>query len=311
MPQVSVVIPLYNKAAQVTRTLDSVLNQTYEDWEAIVIDDGSLDHGPELVARCRDSRVRMIRQENQGPGAARNRGLAESTGAYVAFLDADDEWLPEFLAESIAALTDHPDCDVTAAAYYRGHDKVDVVSTFRDFGITEGVWTLHEGISDSDLERCLYSVHSCGILTRREVLVRFGGFYTADRCTFGEDYYLWLKVILNCRIYRILKPLWWYHLEDSEIGVRAGELPLHPFMTTPDPIRECCPPEKAQLLERWLDLHALVMAHNYMARGQIKEAEYLVGKYPAMRRWRTRYLSLRLKMRCPRLHRGLKRCMGR
>ncbi len=311
MPCVSVVIPLYNKAAYITRALDSVLSQTYEDWEVVVIDDGSEDQGPELVARCGDSRVRMIRQENQGPGAARNHGLAESAGSYVAFLDADDEWLPGFLAESVATLAAHSDCGLTAAAYYRGRDKVDVVPVFRSYGIEEGQWTLDGEISDSDLEHCLYAVHSCGALARKEVLQRFGGFYAADHCTYGEDYYLWLKVVLNCQVYRILKPLWWYHTEASEIGIRDGELPLHPFMTSPDPIRACCPPEKAKLLERWFALHALATAYNYAARGQMKEARYLVREYPLMRQWFPRYCSLRLKMKCPRLHRGLKRCLKR
>src|SRR6266446_940152 len=104
--KVSVVIPLYNKVRYIQRALDSVLAQTYTDFEVIVVDDGSTDGGAEVVACCTDRRVRLIRQSNQGPGPARNRGVEEAAGGYVAFLDSDDEWLPAFLERSVDLL-DH------------------------------------------------------------------------------------------------------------------------------------------------------------------------------------------------------------
>ena len=102
--RVSVIIPLYNKAPYVRRALDSVAAQTFTDFEVIVVDDGSTDGGAELVAAYGDSRVRLLRQANAGPGAARNRGIAEARGDILAFLDADDVWLPVFLEESMRLL---------------------------------------------------------------------------------------------------------------------------------------------------------------------------------------------------------------
>src|SRR4029077_13800601 len=99
--RVSVIIPVFNKAACVTRALDSIANQTFEDFEVIVVDDGSTDDSAKRASAHKDSRIRVLSQANAGPGAARNRGTAESRGELLAFLDADDEWLPDYLATGV------------------------------------------------------------------------------------------------------------------------------------------------------------------------------------------------------------------
>jgi len=93
-PYFSVVIPLYNKKRYIERTIHSVLNQTYNNFEILVIDDGSKDDSPEIVRNINDSRVRLITQSNGGPSKARNTGIKNAHGKFIAFLDADDEWLP-------------------------------------------------------------------------------------------------------------------------------------------------------------------------------------------------------------------------
>lgn len=105
-PKVSVIIPAYNAQAFVARTLASLRAQTFPDFEAIVVDDGSSDGTAAVVAEiaAADARIRLIRQANGGVAAARNRALAEARGAYVANLDADDIWRPQFLERTMAAL---------------------------------------------------------------------------------------------------------------------------------------------------------------------------------------------------------------
>src|ERR1700680_3290107 len=96
-PSVSVVVPLYNKARYIARSLDSIARQTFQDFEVLVIDDGSTDGGGAIAAATGDCRLRVVAQQNRGVGAARNRGITEGTGNLVAFLDADDTWEPAFL----------------------------------------------------------------------------------------------------------------------------------------------------------------------------------------------------------------------
>ena len=93
----SVVIPLYNKERHIQRAIRSVLNQTHQAFELIIIDDGSTDNSFEMAASIQDPRIHIFRKQNRGLPATRNRGVRESANEWIAFLDADDEWLPGFL----------------------------------------------------------------------------------------------------------------------------------------------------------------------------------------------------------------------
>jgi glycosyltransferase involved in cell wall biosynthesis len=107
-PLISIVIPLYNKERYIERTVRSVLAQTYENFDLIVVDDGSTDSGPDIVRNIRDERLRLVVRENGGESAARNTGIYEARAEFVAFLDADDEWLPDFLLTVIGLIRDYP-----------------------------------------------------------------------------------------------------------------------------------------------------------------------------------------------------------
>jgi len=113
----SVVVPLYNKAPYLAATLASVRSQSCDDYEVIVVDDGSTDSGPELARSLGDTRVRVVAQRNAGVSAARNRGIAEALGEWVAFLDADDWWHPGYLAALLRAESAHPQAGMLATGY--------------------------------------------------------------------------------------------------------------------------------------------------------------------------------------------------
>jgi glycosyltransferase involved in cell wall biosynthesis len=108
VPLVSIILPTYNREDTIRRAIASVQAQTFSDWELIVVDDGSSDGTVALIEGC-DPRLKLIRQQNQGTAGARNTALRASSGAYIAFLDSDDEWLPHHLELCVAFLEAHPE----------------------------------------------------------------------------------------------------------------------------------------------------------------------------------------------------------
>ncbi len=184
-PLVSVVIPTYNSATTLPRTLASVLAQTWTRCEILVIDDGSADTTPALLAGYGEQ-LRAIRQDNAGPSAARNRGLREARGDYVAFLDADDLWLPEKLERQVALLSAHPELGFCSTAT----SVVDPEgSPLRDWPCRSGEEPLLETLF---MHSAAVSGSTSGVLARRQLVLDAGGF---DESLRGfEDPDLWIRL---------------------------------------------------------------------------------------------------------------------
>src|SRR5215813_1594754 len=126
MPLVSVILPTYNRADTIRRAIESVRNQTLQDWELLVVDDGSTDNTVGLITThyAGESRLKLFRQANQGVSVARNTGMRESSGKYIAFIDSDDEFLPHNLALEAAFLEAHPEESIVIGELWEnfGHD---------------------------------------------------------------------------------------------------------------------------------------------------------------------------------------------
>lgn len=188
---VSCVIPAYNAAAFIRRALESVLAQSCPVNEVIVVDDGSKDDTLAVLATF-GPRIRVITQANAGAAAARNRGLAESTGAWVAFLDADDWWEPDRLRLGRELLARHPGLHWTAGAYWvlesGGARRLvpDARQSGRVLGDGEVVADFYEAAWQG------VAFHTISYLIRRTLLVELGGF-RADLPT-GEDLDLWWRI---------------------------------------------------------------------------------------------------------------------
>jgi glycosyltransferase involved in cell wall biosynthesis len=281
-PAVTVVIPLYQKAGSVLGAIRSVLAQRVESFELVVVDDGSTDEGPALVRGVGDPRIRLVHQPNQGPGAARNRGLAEARAPLIAFLDADDEWTPEFLEVGMAALAAAPDSAAWVAGRVEGPMRRGRSRADRRNGVVAGRWRLPPDVRPRRLKYIVDFCHSSCILARREAIERYTGYYSADRCSYGEDSYLWLQVVLNHPLAIDPLPRVWFHTEHSALGAaRIGRHPVRPALLASSALIERCDPAYRRALRDLLAYYRLLETEKLMRQGRL-DAETLAG-------WRARF----------------------
>jgi glycosyltransferase involved in cell wall biosynthesis len=167
-PLISVVIPAYNAAVTIRRTVRSVLAQTHRAFEVIVVNDGSSDETAAIAQSAGDSRVRMITVPNKGPAASRNRGFAISRGEYIAFLDADDLWTSEKLADQLEALRRYP----AAGVAYSWTDYIDEHSE----PFCSGSHRRYQGNGYAPMLVSDFLENGSNALLRRKIAEALGGF---------------------------------------------------------------------------------------------------------------------------------------
>jgi glycosyltransferase involved in cell wall biosynthesis len=214
-PRVSVIIPAYNAASFIAATLKSAIDQTFRDFEIIVIDDGSTDETRVIVERYKDSRVFLISQQNAGPGAARNRGIAVAKGTFIALLDSDDLWEPTYLETMVDFLTPHPETSVVFPdALYFGKSK------FHGKRFQE-VYPPGAPITFAKLVRGASNICYSATL-RREIFDCVGPFDEADAIRGTEDFDLWLRVLhAGYRIEPVMKVLVRYRRHASSLSLQG------------------------------------------------------------------------------------------
>jgi glycosyltransferase involved in cell wall biosynthesis len=279
--KISVVIPLYNKAPHIQRALQSVLNQTWSDFELLVVDDGSTDEGPAIVEGNRDGRIRLIRQCNAGPAMARNRGLADAVGEYIAFLDADDEWLPEFLEVSLAILEKQPaEVATVSSGYFHDPGGASTEAMWRRRGLTDGAHRVKPNTDPLFVVHLLAYLCPWNTLARTRILRDHGGFCRHGKCLYGEDSYLWLKVMLNHAVAVNLRPLVRYHTEASALSRNLrGPRPIEPILIYPDDIFAQCPEHLREVLKKVLAIRAAKTACVLGYWGKWREARSLLRRF--------------------------------
>ena len=205
MPHVSVIIPAYNAERYIADTVRSALDQTYRDLEVIVIDDGSRDRTLEELDQF-GSRIRVHQQANAGVSRARNHGARLATGEWVAFLDADDLWLPEKIARQLA-------CTGVPMTFTNRYN----------FGVLDGLPELHSLVQPMrggdvfvPLLREGNFITSATVMLRRELFEQMGGFYTGLNGT--EDWDLWIRIAEQHHIGFVNEPLVRYRLHAAGIS---------------------------------------------------------------------------------------------
>lgn len=211
----SVIIPLYNKAPYVAKAIESVLGQTYRDFEVIVIDDGSTDQSLEVAKTFENKSITIISQPNSGVSTARNNGVKIAKHPYICFLDADDWWHPTFLEEMKQLITDFPDAGIYGSGYYivkHGQERIAPI------GVPQG---FERGIIDY----CeVYAKTLCmplwtgAVIVPKNIFDEEGGF--KSQLKLGEDFDLWIRIVLKHKAILDNKPLAYYN-QDVDVNNRA------------------------------------------------------------------------------------------
>lgn len=302
---ISVVIPLYNKAQSIRKTLDSVLAQTYKDFEIVVVDDGSTDRSAEVAeATLRKFsgrptgyglEFRVIRKENGGVSSARNTGISAAKGEYVAFLDGDDLWHSEYLETLHQLIVDYPD----AVVYGIGCTTIcrdempDVVTYSTQRGVLENPWINYPS--------CLTGSSTTA---RREKLIELGLFDT--RMTHGEDIDMWWRLLLSGKgVFdnRVLA----YYRQDAENRAMNKLIPLEkhiPYFV--DKYAEA----RANNVDfrRYFDREIIYRLYPYMFDAHYRSEAKRIAKQMdySLQKW-----TMKLRMVCPRMYRMYEKLKGK
>lgn len=208
MPEVSVIIPVYNAEKYIKRTIDSVLNQTYNDFEIIVIDDGSTDNSKKILDEYKD-KVRYFYQNNSGVSSARNNAIKLSSGKYIALLDQDDLWYPQKLEIQINYLKEHPD----TALLYSDCNYIDENDNI-NFRLFEKNKSYQGNVFKELIIDNFIPIPT--VLIKKEVLEKVGLFL--ENYTFAEEHELYIRIAKDHKIGYIDEPLAGYRVHDSNLS---------------------------------------------------------------------------------------------
>ena len=187
MALISVIIPAYNAQSTIQETIESVLEQTFTDFELIVVNDGSQDSTLEIISSIQDSRIKVFSYDNAGASAGRNRGFAQSQGKFIAFLDADDLWTKDKLESQLVALQNNPQADIA----YSWSDCIDENSQFlRRGGYAKASGNIYPQLLLLDILE-----NGSNPLIHRQAIIDVNGF--DESLAAGQDWDFYLRLAIN------------------------------------------------------------------------------------------------------------------
>lgn len=261
MPTVSIVIPTYNAAAYIGAAVDSVLAQSFKDVEVIVVDDGSTDDTPAVMSKYGPP-VRCLRQENSGVAAARNRGIEESTGRYVAFLDADDTWLPDKLERQVAALALDKRCRASYTAHVVCTETLEPITVQR---------SVQRASSIEDLLLAGNIIGSiCTVICERSLFSVVGGFDPSlSQCA---DWDMWVRLATVTEFLHVDEPLATYRQHASNMSRNARLLERDSVRVLEKGfVLPGIPPSLRAMRRRAFGRNYMVLAGTYFYAGQYSD----------------------------------------
>ncbi|MBW7868449.1 MAG: glycosyltransferase family 2 protein [Brumimicrobium sp.] len=263
----SVVIPLYNKENSITDTLHSVFNQDYNEFEVIVVDDGSIDASLRKVQEFTDARIRVIQQENQGVSAARNSGIKAANYSWIAFLDGDDLWKPNHLSLMKQLIDTYPSEKVFASSFEETNGRQ------MNGGMEPStVFTL--GVNEYFKRYLTFPNLLCTItiVADKDLLLQIGGFN--PKIAIGEDLDLWARITQKTSIVKSCAITATYRLNAenrSDIGTYNMEKSFLKFIQ----FRQMKTIEEKKFYRYWI-WHQLKF---FLVRKELKNSMYLISKF--------------------------------
>lgn len=277
-PIISVIIPLYNKENEVKRTIDSILNQTFSDFELIIVNDGSTDNSLEVVNQYTDSRIRIINQENKGLPATRNVGIRASTTDIVTFLDADDEWYPTFLETILSLREKYPAAGIYGTLFDRC--VIDYPKPNKVCGLPSDDF---EGYLPSYFQTYWKSGHppfsACCAAIPKYVFDVVGYFNESARI--GEDVEMWARVAMHFPIVFTMKNCSRYHLiASNKMTCDFKAFDHHPAVTYLDALTDNLLQGRNDVddIRKTSEFLKLVTAYFNIGAGNLKRSKELLAE---------------------------------
>jgi len=238
MPEITVIIPVYNGEKTIRNTIESVLNQTFTDFELIIINDGSQDSTLAVIDNTKDPRKKVFSYPNAGVSESRNRGLELSTGEYIAFLDADDLWTPDKLEAQCKALQENP----KAAVAYSWSDWIDESGQF----LCSGGHITVDGDAYANLLLRDFVESGSNPLIRRQALAEVGGFEPS--VTPAEDWDMWLRLAARYEFVTVPSPQILYRISPNSASFNIWKMEAGSLRTIERAFAQA--PESLQHLKR-------------------------------------------------------------
>lgn len=256
MPKISVVIPAYNAELTIKETIQSVQQQTFSDFELIVINDGSTDRTLEILQSIKEPRLRIFSYENGGLPVARNRGISNATGEFIAFLDADDLWTPDKLELQLAALQQHPEAGVAYSWTYYIDEQ--------GKSLFPGIRIFYEGNVHADLLLRNFLLNGSNPLIRKQAIESVGKFDPTLKSGEDWDFYLrlaasWLFVVVPS--YQIF-----YRQSSSSMSSKVNVMKEANLMVIERAFK-AAPPELQYLRNKSFSIFYQYLAELYLKHG--------------------------------------------
>lgn len=286
-PFFSVIIPLYNKERYIKRAINSVLNQTFQDFEIIVVNDGSTDFGVEILKKIKDLRIRIYNRKHQGVSFARNFGIKKSQGKYIAFLDADDRYNKVFLMTIYNLIKKYKSIKFFATSFKTIYSKA--VSTRTSYDKQKDCLIDNYILEMSKAEQNDFYLHISSVAIEKKLLLSTGLFYCPKKWrnvdVIGEDFELWIRLSLKYNKVAYSNKLGSIYYRNTICNTTKGLLKNNidfSFVekSLNNKINKVVNVEEKQILRNLLYKFYNTIAIQLLIRNKFVEAKKIIDKFP-------------------------------